>query len=140
MCLIKYETLKKKSIKSLSGIMRYSIAGMSGTAVEWGLFFLLNKLLKLYYPFAAVIALLFSTFVNWLVGRMILFKASGNNKREILLVYLACFSGLFLNLIIMWLLINKLAIREMAAKMIASVIVFGWNYLFRTKLIYGNNT
>ena len=131
---------KKKSIKSLSGIMRYSIAGMSGTAVEWGLFFLLNQLLKLYYPFAAVIALLFSTFVNWLVGRMILFKASGNNKREILLVYLACFSGLFLNLIIMWLLINKLAIREMAAKMIASVIVFGWNYLFRTKLIYGNNT
>ena len=121
-------------------MMRYSIAGMSGTAVEWGLFFLLNQLLKLYYPFAAVIALLFSTFVNWLVGRMILFKASGNNKREILLVYLACFSGLFLNLIIMWLLINKLAIREMAAKMIASVIVFGWNYLFRTKLIYGNNT
>ena len=131
---------KKKSIKSLSGIMRYSIAGMSGTAVEWGLFFLLNQLLKLYYPFAAVIALLFSTFVNWLVGRMILFKASGNNKREILLVYLACFSGLLLNLIIMWLLINKLAIGEMAAKMIASVIVFGWNYLFRTRLIYGNNT
>ena len=139
MCLIKYETLKK-SIKSLSGIMRYSIAGMSGTAVEWGLFFLLNQLLKLYYPFAAAIALLFSTFVNWLVGRMILFKASGNNKREVLLVYLACFSGLLLNLIIMWLIINKLAIREMAAKMIASVIVFGWNYLFRTKLIYGNNT
>ena len=139
MCLIKYETLKK-SIKSLSGIMRYSIAGMSGTAVEWGLFFLLNLLQKLYYPFAAVIALLFSTLVNWYVGRMILFKASGNNKREVLLVYLACFSGLLLNLIIMWLIINKLAIREMAAKMIASVIVFGWNYLFRTRLIYGNNT
>ncbi|WP_196814164.1 GtrA family protein [Butyrivibrio sp. LC3010] len=116
--------------------MRYSIAGMSGTAVEWGLFFLLNQLLKIYYPIAAIIALLFSTLVNWCVGRMILFKASGNNKREILLVYLACFSGLFLNLIIMWLLINKFSIGEMLAKMMASVIVFGWNYLFRTRIIY----
>ena len=117
-------------------MLRYSIAGMSGTAAEWALFFLLNQVLKLYYPFAAIIALLFSTLVNWYVGRKVLFKASGNRKREILLVYLACFSGLALNLLIMWLLINIFGIWEMAAKMIASVIVFGWNYLFRTRYIY----
>lgn len=127
---------RKKNFKTLYGMLRYSIAGMSGTAAEWALFFLLNQVLKLYYPFAAIIALLFSTLVNWYVGRMVLFKASGNTKREISLVYIACFSGLALNLLIMWLLINKFGIWEMAAKMIASVIVFGWNYLFRTRFIY----
>ena len=127
---------RKKNFKTLYGMLRYSIAGMSETATEWALFFLLNQVLKLYYPFAAIIALLFSTLVNWYVGRMVLFKASGNTKREISLVYIACFSGLALNLLIMWLLINKFGIWEMAAKMIASVIVFGWNYFFRTRYIY----
>ena len=120
----------------ICGMLRYSIAGMSGTAVEWGLFYLLNQLLHLYYPFAAIIALLFSTLVNWYVGRLVLFKASGNNRREIRLVYLACFSGLGLNLLLMWLMINGLGIWEMAAKMMASVMVFGWNYFFRTIIIY----
>ena len=127
------------NIKTLNRMLRYSIAGMSGTAAEWVLFFLLNQLLKLYYPLAAIIALLFSTLVNWYVGRMVLFKASGNTKREISLVYIACFSGLTLNLLIMWLLINRFGIWEMAAKMLASVVVFGWNYLFRTRFIYRQN-
>lgn len=127
---------RKNNYKTLNGMLRYSVAGMSGTAAEWALFFLLNQILKLYYPFAAIIALLFSTLVNWYVGRIVLFKASDNTKREISLVYIACFSGLALNLFIMWLLINQFGIWEMAAKMIASVIVFGWNYLFRTRYIY----
>lgn len=121
---------------TLYGILRYSIAGMSGTAAEWALFFWLNQMAHLYYPIAAIIALLFSTLVNWYVGRKVLFKASGNRRREIALVYFACFSGLALNLLIMWLMINGFGIWEMAAKMIASVIVFGWNYFFRTRYIY----
>ncbi len=121
---------------TLYGMLRYSIAGMSGTAAEWTLFFLINQLAHLYYPIAAIIALLFSTLVNWYVGRKVLFQASGNRRREIELVYFACFSGLALNLLIMWLMINGFGIWEMAAKMIASVMVFGWNYFFRTKYIY----
>ncbi len=118
------------------GMLMYSLAGMSGTAVEWGLFFLLNQVLHMYYPVAAIIALLFSTLVNWAVGRLVLFKASGNNRREIGLVYFACFSGLVLNLLLMWIMISGFGIWEMAAKMIASVFVFGWNYFFRTRVIY----
>lgn len=121
---------------TISGMLRYSIAGMSGTAVEWSLFYLLNQILHLYYPFAASAALLVSTLVNWYVGRLVLFASSGNNVKEIGLVYIACFSGLALNLLLMWLMINGMSIWEMAAKMIASVIVFGWNYFFRTRFIY----
>ncbi len=64
---------RNKKNKMLYGMLRYSIAGMSGTFAEWVLFFLLNQLAHLYYPIAAIIALLFSTLVNWYVGRKVLF-------------------------------------------------------------------
>ena len=101
-----------------------------------GALFLIESVAEAVLSIGCNNCLLFSTLVNWYVGRMVLFKASGNTKREISLVYIACYSGLALNLLIMWLLINKFGIWEMAAKIIASVIVFGWNYLFRTRFIY----
>lgn len=104
---------------------------------EWVIFYLVNDICHCYYMLATIVAYIFSTFVNWLAGRIIMFK--GNNKNivfEIISIYMASIIGLLFNLLIMWIAVEFCNIREMISKIIATVCVFIWNYLVRKLLIY----
>ena len=86
---------------------------------------------------ATVLAYVFSTFVNWLAGRIIIFKNSNKSILfEIVSIYMAAVIGLLFNLLIMWVAIDIFNIQEMLSKIIATACVFIWNYLIRKLLIY----
>ena len=127
--------MDKKGIKEF---LLYIIVGGIATVAEWVVFFLLGKV-SCHYAVATAIAYILSTFVNWLVGRILVFKESNQPLlKEILSVYLASIVGLLLNLLIMWVAVDLINANEMLSKIVATGIVFVYNFLVRKLLIYKN--
>ncbi len=118
-------------------LLLYLFVGAISTITEWIFFYLLNGILNINYLLATSFAFVFSTFVNWFLGRMFIFK----NKnlyliKEIFKIYGVSLIGLFFNLIIMFLAIEKFNMKSMFAKILATGIVFAWNFLIRKYVIY----
>ena len=124
---------------NIKDFLLYLIVGGIATVTECLLFFVMDKC-RLHYAIATVVAYILSTFVNWLAGRLLVFKDNHCSLlKEILSIYVASIVGLLLNLIIMWLAIDVININEMISKIFATAIVFFYNFLVRKLLIYKND-
>lgn len=125
----------KSSIKDL---LLYLVVGVAATLTEWGIFYIGSKfLILLHYTLLTVIAYIISTFVNWALGRLLVFKDCRKSLfREIAEIYASSVLGLVLNLLIMFVLIDMLSIGEMFSKIIATGLVFVFNFLIRKLYIY----
>lgn len=117
--------------------LKYLLVGGGATLVEWALFWLLDERLEMHHQWATVAAYTVSTFVNWGLGRLLVFKESKRGAAaEIAGVYLAAAVGLLLNMGIMYLLVDALGWNEMLSKVLATGLVFVWNFLIRRLAIY----
>lgn len=121
-----------------SDLFLYLIVGALATIVEWSGFWIFFDMLQIQYLLATALAFVFSTFANWLLGRILVFRGKQNQSllKELLSIYLTSIGGLLLNLGIMYVMVDFCSIQEMIAKITATVLVFSYNYLIRKKLIY----
>lgn len=128
----------KNFLAKISPLLLYFLVGGCASIVEWLCFFLLHIILCLHYQIATIIAIVFSTFSNWGFGRLFLFKRKENVGLivEIGKIYLASIVGLVFNMVLMWLFIDKFMLNEMISKIIATGVVFVYNYLIRRLYIY----
>ena len=125
--------MKKSNAKDF---LLYLIVGGIATVSEWIFFGLLDKTV-LHYNICTTIAYILSTFINWLAGRILVFKKSKQSLlKEISSVYIASIVGLLLNLLIMWIGIDLLTANKMLTKITATGIVFIYNFLIRKLFIY----
>ena len=124
---------------TIRNVALYSIVGVSATAVEWLVFFILNQLLGMQYVLATVLATVLSGFTNWAVGRFLMFKRTSSAPKEIGKIYIAGLVSMSFNLLLMWIMVSRIGLHPMAAKVIATLIVFTWNYTIATKVIYKGN-
>lgn len=133
-----------KSVKSLldrldiKSLLSYLCVGFGATAVEWIFFWIFDSAFKWHYSVSTTLAIIISTFSNWLFGRLWTFKNSERRNiiSEIFKIYTASFVGLLLNLLFMWIFVDKLCINKMISKVISTGIVFLYNYLVRILFIY----
>ncbi len=123
----------KENLKQLA---LYVIVGGLATVVEWAAFYIFNKMCAINYMIATALAFIISTFANWAFGKIILFKEKQNVLKELAKIYLTSIAGLLMNLLIMWIAVNLIGINEMISKIIATGIVFLWNFFIRKFLIY----
>ena len=114
----------------------YLVVGGIATIVEWVIFYILNRFNYIHYMGATALAFVVSTFDNWLFCRLMLFKERENIWKELLKIYATSVVGLLMNLLLMWLAVEIFALPEMISKMIATGIVFMWNFLIRKFVIY----
>lgn len=122
---------------NLKDLLLYLIVGGVATLAEWGIFWLFDSALAVHYTASTVIAYLLSTFVNWAAGRLLVFKESHQPFwQEILKIYLAAIAGLLMNLAIMFVSVDLLHVGEMLSKILATAIVFLFNFLIRKLYIY----
>ena len=130
----------KKLIKRLFSIplISYLFVGGAATLVEWVFFWLFDQALGIQYLIATTLAFCISTYSNWLFGRLWTFRDAekGSLWAELGKIYAAAVVGLGLNLLIMWVLVDRLGTPDMPAKILATVIVFSYNYLIRKLVIY----
>ena len=122
--------------QKLRDLILYGIVGGLATIVEWGLFYLFNTPMGMNYELATTIAYIIATFANWGFGKLLLFKGIQNLWKELAQIYLTSIVGWLLNLLIMWVLVSGLGVGEMWSKIIATGLVFFWNYLMRKLVIY----
>ena len=122
--------------KEIQDFFKYLVVGGIATISEWIIFFFLDKM-SVYYAIATVIAYMLSTFVNWLMGRILVFKEAKQPLwKEIASIYIVSIGGLLLNLLIMSFTIELLNLSNMFSKVLATGIVFSYNFLIRKIFIY----
>ena len=127
--------------KGLGQFLAEFFVGLGATIVEWVVFALLTNTIALHYAPATAIAFILSTFANWALGRLLTFKDTDVPLlKELLSIYLASVVGLLFNLALMYLFVDRLAIPEMISKMLATCIVFFWNFFIRKLVIYRRKT
>jgi len=113
----------------------YLVVGGIATVVEWACFWVFNH--WMHYTLATALAFVVSTFANWLAGRLLVFKKSDQSLlAELAQIYGTSIVGLLMNLAIMWIAVEQFGVQEMIAKIIATGIVFFWNFFVRKLLIY----
>ena len=126
------------TIENLKQFISYFFVGGAAALVEWIAYFLFDDVLHLYYILATICAFICSTTVNWILGRVTTFKEKQYEKKgkEAFLVFFVSGIGLLFNLLLMFLFVDKLHLYGLLSKILATGIVFVWNFLSRKFLIY----
>ena len=133
--------LNKANIKQF---ISYFFVGGVAAIVEWVMFFIFANVLEINYFVSTVIAFIFSTTANWILGRITTFKDNNTYKdkkaKEAFLVFIVSAIGLLFNLILMYLFVTVMgfdsSLGKTLSKIAATGIVFIWNFLIRKLVIY----
>ena len=133
--------LNKANIKQF---ISYFFVGGVAAIVEWVMFFIFTNVLQINYFVSTVIAFIFSTTANWILGRITTFKDNNTYKdkkaKEAFLVFIVSAIGLLFNLILMYLFVTVMgfdsSLGKTLSKIAATGIVFIWNFLIRKLVIY----
>lgn len=133
--------LNKANIKQF---ISYFFVGGVAAIVEWVMFFIFANVLQINYFVSTVIAFIFSTTANWILGRITTFKDNNTYKdkkaKEAFLVFVVSAIGLLFNLILMYLFVTVMgfdsSLGKTLSKIAATGIVFIWNFLMRKLVIY----
>ena len=133
--------LNKANIKQF---ISYFFVGGVAAIVELVMFFIFANVLQINYFVSTVIAFIFSTTANWILGRITTFKDNNTYKdkkaKEAFLVFVVSAIGLLFNLILMYLFVTVMgfdsSLGKTLSKIAATGIVFIWNFLIRKLVIY----
>lgn len=129
---------------NIKQFISYFFVGGCAAIVEWVMFFLFDTVLGIPYLIATILAFLVSTTANWLIGRATTFKENDTYKdkrgAEAVLVFGVSAMGLVFNLLLMYLFVNVMGLNtsllKTGSKIMATGIVFIWNFLVRKLVIY----
>lgn len=132
------ETILKFSMqKLLKNLIQYGIVGGIAALAEWISFYIGNELIGVNHMWSTCIGFLAGTATNYLLSSRFVFKKTKYNKgSEVFLVYLVSLIGLLCNLGLMRLFVDGWDMRPMYSKVLATGIVFLWNFMSRRFLIY----
>ena len=142
-----WEYLKKFDIKailitpsnnSFLQFIRYVFVGGVATVVDWGVLFLATEA-GVYYILSAVIGFIAGLAVNFVLSKLLVFKASEakvGSAVEFVSYGIIGVLGLLLTMGIMYLLTDIAGLHYMLSKITATVLVLFWNYMARKKLLY----
>ena len=133
--------LSRANIKQF---ISYFFVGGVAAVVEWIMFFLFANVLQIHYFVSTVLAFIFSTSANWILGRITTFKDNVSYKdkkaKEAVLVFAVSAIGLLFNLVLMYLFVTVMgfdsSVGKTLSKVAATGIVFIWNFLIRKLVIY----
>lgn len=128
--------LGRKVNKNLLQFFRYLISGGFATLTDASILFVLTHFAGVHYLFAAGFSFLCGISVNYTLNTILVFKSSGKLHREIPLFVMIGLGGLTWTEIIMWVLVGKLKIYVMFAKLVAIILVLFWNFFMRKKFVF----
>lgn len=123
----------------LKRIARYFFVGGAAACVDIGLFWLFAQQLGLPYLRVSAASFVVATLVNyWLSIRFVFVSGARFRRRwEVAMVFAVSAVGLALNQTILALCVESLAFALIPAKLVATGVVFFWNYFARRVLVFG---
>lgn len=130
--------LGKEMNKGLLQFFRYLICGGTSTLVDIGMLFVLTHFLDIHHLLAAPLAYVSGTATNYTLNTLLVFKSSGNIKKEFPLFAIIGIGGLLWTELILWIFVDIFGTYIMVAKIIAVVLVLNWNFFMRKKFVFSS--
>lgn len=124
---------------ALLQFFRYAFVGAWATLADWGVLFLLTEGAKVHYLVSAVVAFVMGLTVNFLLSKKFVFsgeKKAHSSSTEFLVYAIIGVIGLLLTEGIMFVLTDILKLYFMIPKIIATAVVFVWNFVARKLVLY----
>ena len=120
------------------GFYKYIGVGSIAAFIDISIFTVFAKLLGFNYLIVALVSFTIATLVNYILSIKYVFKSGVRYSKgtEIFAVYTVSLIGLVINEIILYALIDLLLVEMIFSKIVATGIVFSWNYLIRKNYIF----
>jgi len=117
--------------------IRYFIAGIGATVVDWGTFYILAIVLGLYYQFSLIIAFTFGTAANYALNKIFTFRCQSPKVVAQFSVHIVVASiSLLISSGWMFLFVDVLDIHKMTSRMTTSAIMLAINYFMVKSLTF----
>ena len=128
----------KKTNNGFIQFVRYGLVSVIALAVDFGGMVLLVELFSIHYLVAATVSFISGLVVNYLLSRAWVFTERKYESRvkEFIIFTGIGIVGLLLNNSIMWLAVEKIGIYYIFSKIIATILVFFWNFGLRKMLVF----
>lgn len=122
-------------------IVRYFLVGGIAAVVDISIFSIFAKVLGYNYIFIGAISFTVATFVNYILSIRFVFQSCVrySKRSEVIVVYAVSAAGLLINLIVLYLCIGIFHVEKIISKVIATGIVFFWNYFIRKYYVFNSD-
>jgi len=119
-------------------VVRYFFVGAAAAIVDFSVFATLVTGFGLPWFPVALLSFALATAVNYLLSIRHVFQSGARFSRrtEITLVFLVSGIGMLINQSILWVLIEIVMINMLIAKVLATGVVFFWNYGIRHGFVF----
>ena len=116
---------------------KYLLVGGASALTDWALFAFILYALEFHYLLAGALSFTIVTAANYYMSAKFVFGTGRRSLRQrVTLLYVVSIVGLFFNLGLLTLGIDLLELHPMVAKILATGIVFGWNFSLRYYFIF----
>ena len=128
--------LKLLNQESIGQAVRYVVTGLSSAAFEFALLFAFKDLVGLSVIASNSIALGIVFWFNFLMNRYWSFKSKTKLSRQLAMYLVLFVFNLGASDLIMYLLVDRLSMQYLLAKVFAIGAVVCWNFVLYKKVIY----
>ncbi len=119
-------------------VVRYFFVGAASAGVDFAVFATLVMGFGLPWFPVAILSFVLATAVNYVLSIRHVFQSGirFSRRTEVTLVFLVSGVGLFVNQSVLWVLIEMAMIHILIAKVLATSVVFFWNYGIRHSFVF----
>ncbi len=118
-------------------LIKYCVVGVFGAIIDIVALWFLVEICQIYYLTSATISFILAVINNYFLNKYWTFKdESKRHFAQFANFFLISVIGLFINLVIIYLLVEKLAIYYLISKFIAIIIVTFWNFLMNKYITF----
>lgn len=120
--------------KLFAQLMKFGIVGVVATVIDFGVLTILTEFFGVYYLTSAAIGFVVSTLFNYFASMRYVFNSrfgADERHKELLVFVVLSVIGLGLNQLFMWLFVEVAGMFYVFAKVFATTLVMGWNFISR---------
>lgn len=125
--------------KLINQILKFGVVGGIAFAIDYGILFLLAKVIGLNELISAAISFIVSLTFNYFLSTKWVFDAKKQTPKEVIIFVLLSVVGLGINELLIYLGTKKLGIDVMIVKLFATAIVMVYNFITRKLIIEKHN-
>lgn len=107
----------------------FCLVGAITFVIDYGLLYLLTEYLHCNYLLSSALAFTIAVIINYILCKKFVFQVQNKSKKAFLLFVFTSIIGLGINQLCMWFLVEFLFWHYLLAKILATMIVTGWNYI-----------
>ena len=125
--------------KLINQILKFGVVGGIAFVIDYGILFLLAKVIGLNELISAAISFIISLTFNYFLSTKWVFEAKKQTPKEVIIFVLLSVVGLGINEVLIYLGTKKLGIDVMIVKLFATAIVMVYNFITRKLILEKQN-